>query len=119
LFIVGGYFALFLLSYFEGDSQTVLCPTRLISGVPCPGCGMGRASVEIFHGNFIDSIYFHVLAIPFNIIVIISLIWMISDLVKRKESFFPAINRRMRTWQWIILVIIIAAAWVINIVRDI
>ncbi|MBK6516319.1 MAG: DUF2752 domain-containing protein [Polyangiaceae bacterium] len=28
-----------------------LCPTAIISGMPCPGCGMTRAALALAHGD--------------------------------------------------------------------
>jgi hypothetical protein len=34
------------------DSGPILCPFRLATGLPCPGCGLTRAWVFIAHGDF-------------------------------------------------------------------
>lgn len=39
--------------YFVG------CPIRFFSGIPCFGCGMTRAWIQILHGNFRAAFYFH------------------------------------------------------------
>lgn len=39
-----------------------ICPTRLGLGVPCPGCGLTRASVALFHFDFAGVWHFHPLA---------------------------------------------------------
>ncbi len=36
-----------------------LCPFRVMTGLPCPGCGMTRALACIAHGHFADSWGFH------------------------------------------------------------
>lgn len=43
------------------------CPVRRFLGVPCPGCGMGRAHLELLQGNIREAFSFHplfLLAIP-------------------------------------------------------
>ncbi|MCH5275013.1 MAG: DUF2752 domain-containing protein [Lachnospiraceae bacterium] len=35
------------------------CPIRGLTGVICPGCGMGRAWLEAFHLNFKQALYYH------------------------------------------------------------
>lgn len=119
MLIAGGYFALFLIAFLEGDSQTVLCPTKIISGVPCPGCGMGRATIELINGHVIESLHYHLLAIPFTILMIFSLVWMLADLIKGRDTFFKTINKRLKPWQLILILGIITAAWVINLIRGI
>jgi hypothetical protein len=34
------------------ESRPVICPFRLATGLPCPGCGLTRSWVYIAHGHF-------------------------------------------------------------------
>jgi hypothetical protein len=36
-----------------------LCPMAGILGVPCPGCGLTRASLALVHGDFARAFHFH------------------------------------------------------------
>lgn len=49
------------------------CPLRRIFGVPCAGCGMTRAVIALFHGNFSLAWHYHplvyLLPIVFSAIV--------------------------------------------------
>jgi len=40
----------------------VICPIRLITGVPCPGCGLTRAFCFMTHGHFREAMSFNALA---------------------------------------------------------
>jgi len=42
----------------------VICAFRIVSGFPCPGCGMTRALGELLRGRVAVSLHFHPLAIP-------------------------------------------------------
>ncbi len=35
------------------------CPILYITGFPCPGCGLTRAYIAFFHGNFVDAFRYH------------------------------------------------------------
>ena len=36
----------------EGQSGLVVCPSKLIYHIPCPGCGMTRATLLVIHGHW-------------------------------------------------------------------
>jgi hypothetical protein len=36
----------------RAESGPILCPFRLATGLPCPGCGLTRSWVFIAHGDF-------------------------------------------------------------------
>jgi len=36
-----------------------LCPFRLLTGLPCPGCGLTRSVVSFLHGDVAGAIAFH------------------------------------------------------------
>src|ERR1035437_8756 len=46
----------------------ILCPFRLVTGLPCPGCGLTRSWVYLMHGDVGQSLYFHPLG-PISLIV--------------------------------------------------
>lgn len=39
-----------------------ICPIKLLTGIPCPGCGMTRALFYLFAGNWMLSFQMHPLA---------------------------------------------------------
>jgi len=41
------------------DAGPVLCPMRLATGIPCPGCGLTRSCAACFHGELARSVEFH------------------------------------------------------------
>lgn len=117
--IVGGYFSIYLIDHFFNHKHITLCMFKLITGFPCPGCGMGRASLELIKGNYISSWHYNILCIPFTIAVLISLIWLIVDLIKRKETFFTFIKKDFGLKYKIVLFGLILIDWTVNIVRQI
>jgi len=43
------------LSPADAANGPVVCPFRLVTGLPCPGCGMTRAWVFVTHGRLGDA----------------------------------------------------------------
>jgi len=117
LSIIGGYLALFFLDAFSIHSGNNLCLFRFITTIPCPGCGMSRATVALFHFKVAESFSYNILCIPFSIAVFISLIWAVSDLLAQKETFYTFVRRDFSTKTKSLLFSIILIDWVVNILR--
>lgn len=50
------------------------CPIRSAFGIPCPGCGLGRAAVLLLRGEFSESLRMHAFAAPFVVAMILLLL---------------------------------------------
>ena len=50
-----------------------LCPFRLLTGLPCPGCGLTRSLVSLLHGDLTAAVYFHPLG-PIAACVLLALV---------------------------------------------
>ena len=62
------------LSPADATGGPVVCPFRLATGLPCPGCGMTRAWVLMTHGRVADAIFanpFVLVTMPAAIIVVL------------------------------------------------
>lgn len=44
------------------DDGPTICPFALATGIACPGCGMTRALVRLFHGDMAGAVEYHPLA---------------------------------------------------------
>lgn len=54
-----------LINVFVPDSVfRTTCPIRLTLGVPCPGCGITRAFIEVFKGNILEANKYHPFWLP-------------------------------------------------------
>lgn len=70
---------LFLLVHFFGVSLDealehlpIFCPFKAITGIPCPGCGMTRAFLELAEGDFVAAFQLNPFSIPFFLGLIFS-----------------------------------------------
>ena len=80
---------------------------------------MGRATIELLSGNILDSFRYNILCFPFTLIIIISLFWMFTDIIKKKETFFAFINQKMKKKYKLLLFAIVIIDWTVNIIREI
>ena len=44
------------------------CVTRILTGFPCPGCGMTRATLLMLTGHFVESFQMHPMVLPWVIL---------------------------------------------------
>ncbi len=95
------------------------CIFKNITGIPCPGCGMGHGTVCLLKGNLKGVLEFNVLVFPFFAAVIIGICWMTIDLIRDKESFFPLLKRKFHPFIMIILFAVIILNWIWNIYRGV
>jgi hypothetical protein len=54
----------FAIAPERASGGPVVCPFRLVTGLPCPGCGLGHAFVAISHGDFAAAFAHH----PFGLV---------------------------------------------------
>ena len=90
----------------------VLCPFRLLTGHPCPGCGMGHALVAGMRGDFAASWNFHPLGLP---LLALWTAWLAWGAVNRSrgrgfsDGFVPVLRRPAFSWAALALVFAVYA----------
>lgn len=101
--IVGAIITLiipFFLMFFNEDNHLEtaqsLCPFKMITGFPCPGCGITKSLVYFYHGDFYKSISYHILG-PFVIVFsVVSIVILTIELLTKKEYFNTILyNKRL------------------------
>lgn len=89
-----------------------LCPMRHVLGVPCPGCGLTRATECLVTGQFHEALAFH----PLVPIVLPVVAWMVVRMtlvsagVLRSGSFDPL--DRVPTVGWGVFVAVLLGVWI-------
>ena len=80
----------FLLFFNQSDhleTDQSLCPLKMLSGFPCPGCGITKSMVYFYEGDLIKSLYYHILG-PFVIAFCVVIIVVLTvELITKKEYF--------------------------------
>lgn len=101
------------------EHRFTLCIFKNLTGIPCPGCGIGRGTLAFLNGNFKEAFNYNIISIPFSIAIICSIIWLCYDVIKAKDSFLRTINTRIKTIYLIPFFILTLISWVVNIYRGI
>lgn len=78
--IAGAAFALYFL--FGRLFLYSLCPMVMLTGLPCPGCGMTRAVCSILKGNFAAAWELHPFSYAF---LVLALVFVIRRYILQKE----------------------------------
>ena len=81
----------FFLLFFNHDNHLEtdqsLCPLKMLTGFPCPGCGITKSLVYFYEGDIQKSLYYHILG-PLVIAFCIATITVLSaELITKKEYF--------------------------------
>ncbi|MDT5270202.1 MAG: hypothetical protein QOH49_2388 [Acidobacteriota bacterium] len=82
--------------HVAGHELPVICPSRLLFGVNCPGCGMTRSILMTLGGDLRGALSVN----PAGPLLVVALILLAAQLLfaarVREES--PSVTRRLRPW---------------------
>lgn len=84
-----------------------ICPFKLLTGLPCPGCGMGHALISAFQGHWQQSFSYHPLGLPLLALWTGWLLWGTIN-VARGRRFSFAMPRLGPRPAWATLVLVLA-----------
>ena len=92
---------------------------KKVTGIPCPGCGMGRGTIELFHGNILTALKVHPLAILFNVGILTSLFFLCKDIINKQNRFMSVMKQKPSPVAMVLIVTILLVVWGWNIHRGI
>ena len=116
--ILGGYGLYLLPQVLTISGIRGFCLFHSITGIPCPGCGMGRASLLLAKGDVAGALFMHPLSLPFMLVAATAIIWLTADLIRKRETLLPLLKQKVRWPYSFILLMIVLAAWIWNIVKE-
>lgn len=100
-FVVLFTFILYFIFYITGIHT--LCYTKAFTGFPCPGCGMTRAYLALFHLDFKSAFYYHPLFLLPVVVVIL-------QFIQFKTGF------KFSKWIWVLLLLLLLFTYVIRMI---
>ncbi len=94
--------------------EVPICPTRTLLGIPCPGCGLTRATEAIAVGDVVTMLRFHPLApiiTPLFLFVLVRTT-LISAGLLGKDRF--DLLRKVPNWAWTTIAVAMIGLWVLR-----
>jgi len=114
--VVTGIFLIAIYFCFDPASSDIpfpQCPSKLVTGYDCPGCGTQRALHALLNGDLSLSVKYNAMLIP-SLLMICALV-VASGLKKRYPGFHAALNSTIS--QLIVLGTIIVWTVIRNIIH--
>lgn len=107
-----------ILNEFFNLSIT-LCPTKVLWGIPCPGCGMTRAVKLCLEGDLWTAVRMNPNIILVWIVLPIAPFILITQLATKKD-YIERINAFLDKKVYLFIIVIAEGSiWIYNIVRHI
>ncbi len=91
-----------------------VCPTAGLLGIPCPGCGLGRATIAALTGHFSEAMHYHplfFLVSPIYLVLLGSIGW---QFVSGSAPRWPRLPERLVVIAAASLGIALVIVWVLR-----
>ena len=72
------------------ETEQSLCPFKLLTGFPCPGCGITKSLIFLYEGDLAKSFYYHLFG-PFTFLFCCIAIVLLSVELITQKSYFQSI----------------------------
>jgi hypothetical protein len=89
------------------------CPIKSVTGIPCPGCGMTRAFLNIGHGHISTALRFNPNSLLAFLIILSLWINRTIYFIAGKEVLIR-LARREKIWLYTLLGLDVLAVWIYN-----
>jgi hypothetical protein len=106
------------------ESKSVeICLIKQVTNIPCPSCGSTRSVISLTKGNFVEAFDLNPIGYIVALIMLISPIWIISDVIFRNNSLFKLyqiIESHLKKTKYAIpLVLLVIINWIWNITKGV
>lgn len=69
------------------ENEQSFCPFKMLTGFPCPGCGITKSLINVYQGNIAESFYYHLFGPLTFLFCITVVIVLTTELITKKEYF--------------------------------
>lgn len=87
------------------ENEQSFCPFKMLTGFPCPGCGITKSLVYLYEGDVLKSITFHLFGPLVLVLAIYCLIKLSLELYYKKPFFVNTFNKKKWTYIFVALLI--------------
>jgi len=108
--------------YYQLDGKNEafdVCLFKHATNIPCPSCGSTRSVLSLLEGNWIASVLINPFGLLIATFLLAAPIWILTDLFRRKNSFFDFYLKTekyiQKPWVAIPLIALVALNWIWNI----
>ena len=119
---LAGFIYLFYSIQKEQQETVGVCIIKNVTGYACPSCGTTRAVLLLFEGKITDSLLLNPFGIIVAIIMTVLPVWVLTDIVLKKETFFKAYKKTesmiRKPWLAIVLVLLVLLNWIWNLYKN-
>jgi len=81
------FFLMFFNQSTHLETDQSLCPLKMLSGFPCPGCGITKSLVYFYEGDIYKSLYYHILGPLVIVFCFVTIVVLSTELITKKEYF--------------------------------
>ena len=80
------------------ETAQSLCPFKMATGLPCPGCGITKSFISIYQGNWWKSLSYHIFG-PLAFVLSFIVIFVLSiELFTGKKYFRWLVYNKKLAW---------------------
>ena len=73
------------------DSQQSLCPFKMATGFPCPGCGITKSFLSIYQKKWEQAFHYHLFGPFVFLFLVVFIVFTSVEVCNKKELFFGSI----------------------------
>lgn len=91
-------------NHLETDQS--LCPFKMLTGFPCPGCGITKSLVYLYQGDLQKSFSYHIFG-PLAFIFCMAVIIILITEIRTKNEYFNSVfyNKKLAYFLGAILIV--------------
>lgn len=100
LLAIGGLGATLLVPWLvmhfapEAEFSQSICPHKLLTGMPCPGCGITRSLMSLYRGDLLQSVAYHAFGPAVLLACVLGIGALAYELATRRDVLRPYLFHR-------------------------